>query len=802
MYRISLLLYFFSLSFLIQAQTPIVAYSTDLETNVGNEWINFSTIISGAAHSGLHFSHSDSVQCYGIGHEDLFPASCSGKNIRVKISSFIRSGTTQEKYAIVFTVSRGDSVIFWDSKSLSAHLSKANEWIFASDEIMLPANIANPLNTLKAFVWNVNCRGAIDVDDLRIEFFEMPSATYVPKIPFDRILAKGKQVVLNKSFSLANYQKGNLSILDNLNDTLIQNLKLYIEYKNEGSNKVKAEWISSFKISIDEKTGSIILKATTNVATIDIQINAVAEKEAGLYFAINTTYTKPVLVQRLALITLFDMQFTEVIRMNGIIDTTVFQTEYWLSGGGFQISKNNKSLSSYHNKWLSSIQIRTDQKAAFFNLDYAADHPLLHFPLLNKSENKFTDCSASTYKKGDHTKNSFSLFFHEQMLLPSISPYPGGYSSALIFTEHADYSDLNLNKAVYFGSDTIDDPAKSTAGFVKHGIPVTKSVFYDNPEHLSNSIRHKGFTSESASILKTPGFLAFLKKLNDAGNEICLHTPDPFTTTSARMVEALSFMRNTFNSSTWIDHGYDNSPVSNREDLNCDGLDTSSQFYSLGMWKKYGVKYIWNSYFEDKPIYSGLNFYGMAPSPYSGWGAQFPAPDHWQHPTRSGDLYHWRTNSTLDLKDVGLWAYYFSEQRLNDFCDQHYTEFIHCYAPRVDSASAFYEMNNGHATCSNSFEEVLKRLDKKRADRKLWLTTVHDYMNYQIKLEKLVYIIGVDGTVSIINNSLEVVNNLTLFLPVGYRIVSGDSAYRLIPEKNMLIISIPAGKFIRLIAQK
>ena len=58
---------------------------------------------------------------------------------------------------------------------------------------------------------------------------------------------------------------------------------------------------------------------------------------------------------------------------------------------------------------------------------------------------------------------------------------PAGFEATYIWNEHADFTDIKTNRATYFGSENVIHPDNAIGGFVKYNIPVTKSVFYDNP---------------------------------------------------------------------------------------------------------------------------------------------------------------------------------------------------------------------------------------------------------------------------------------------------------------------------------
>ena len=54
--------------------------------------------------------------------------------------------------------------------------------------------------------------------------------------------------------------------------------------------------------------------------------------------------------------------------------------------------------------------------------------------------------------------------FQNAILFPALQDRPFGYDATFIWTEHADYSDLKLQRAVMFGHDSISDPSTAKKG--------------------------------------------------------------------------------------------------------------------------------------------------------------------------------------------------------------------------------------------------------------------------------------------------------------------------------------------------
>ncbi len=768
MRRFLIAIFFFLFSIQLHAQKPVLSEFSDLEGELPQQWMNSSTLIQGAAHSGTTFSRVDSLHCFGIGYETTFSPVVSRKNLNVHVNAFFRTVTAEQSYVMVFMITLKDSVVYWSSSDIKIKKT-ADEWTSLDFERTLPSNITLPDYNFKVYIWNSNCQGAIDADDFKIDFFETSFPGFLPKA-FDLSVNNKSEwtEVASSPFVKVMHEKqnGNLCLLNVNGDTLVKKLAIVTQWKKGMGASVQTDYISFFKLTTDSSTKEYrILRLISVTAEFESEVTLSLSKEVpNLIFEIHTTFLQNIWLERQALLSSFQFPFTEIIQATGIRQNDYLEKEYWIGKQGFSISSSTANLSVYHPKKLSSIQLNTLDKYALFNFDFSKDHPLLHIPLLKKSEGKWNDYSCSVYKKGDNLNANVTFYFGKVVTLPVISSFPSGFESAMIWTEHADFADIRTHKAVYFGSENIDNPEKSTGGFLKYGIPVTKSVFFANPEKQLNSEKHGGFTSEVSNYQTTPGFPVFLKQLDESGIEICLHTPDPFTTTRARLEEACEVMKKEFSSVTWIDHGYDNEKKSNREDLNCDGLDSSSSFFAADLWKKNGIRYVWNSFYEDVQADPRQSFYSFFPKPYPGFGQQFPRPVYWQHPTRSSNLYHWRTTSTIDPPDGNLWNYLFSEERLNDLCAQRYTEIIHCYPARVDSTTGFYSVSDGTIQVNQDFDKTLERLAAYRDNGRIWLCTIRSYMEYQQALDLLEYTFQKDGSIVLTNHSNMIIHSLTLLM--------------------------------------
>jgi hypothetical protein len=340
------------------------------------------------------------------------------------------------------------------------------------------------------------------------------------------------------------------------------------------------------------------------------------------------------------------------------------------------------------------------------------------------------DVSCNEYSSGNKSESSFSVYCGiEPTTLPRFMKNPFGFLSTYIFTEHADFSDFKTQCAVNYGSEDIIKFKNATGGFAKYKIPVTKSVFYHNPDKTNNNEFNKKFTSEVCNIKSMPNYAVMLDEMHKSGYDICLHTPEEYTTNTSYLNEALAYFKTHFNSKTWIDHGYDNPLKNNREDFVCDGFNKNSIYYAQPLFNKYQVNYFWNCYNEDSELFKNYYFDNNIKLPYIGFGDFIPSPDYSKHLINVQNVYSWQSSSMLFPKDGGLWNYFFNEQRLQNLINNYEVGINHCYPARVDSSTGFYDVDDkGKFVVNPEFNKMLERLASYREKGAINTTTIKDFI--------------------------------------------------------------------------
>lgn len=726
-------------------------------------WINKSTIGAGMSFSGNNLSKLDSLNPFSLGYRSEFPEICRNKNLTIIIGEYVKLEDIDQELSLILTISYGDSVIVWESKKVNSRVKTRNTWTPVTDEFDVPASLTGRGYMLSVYLWNHDNNLQTTIDDLSIEFREKKMLSFIPgNIPPGNFGGEWNQISSSGNISfLYNAVSENIIITSGKEDTLIKSLRFLSEWYEGNKEEKKTSWINSFKLNnkMPFKDGDTLTlngddPVSNNVLTIFIS-------EEKLHFDVTTTFKKKVKLYRHTFLAGFGIPVREVYNKKTLSISENLKEEYWLENGGFRLTGKRNSIVMYRPGKASSVQLDLKNNIGLFNLDFAHDHPMLHFPLLKKSEGKYIDYSGSVYNKGDIIRASFIFFVTDPDFKQiNIMNNPDGYLSSMVWTEHADYTDLRTHKAVYLGSENINSLNESTGGFLRNSIPVTKSIFYSNPDNVDNSEKAGFMPGPVANFQSTEGYLNFLKLLDESGIEICLHTPDHYTTDRKLLSESMDRMKREFVPVSWIDHGYDNSERSNREDLNCDGADSTSKWYAGDLWRKYGIKYFWNSFFEDSGIYSSFSYNSFFSVPYSGWDEAMPTPLYWKHPTRTGDIIHWKTVNTLDPPDGSLWDYYFNDVRLNDMINNRNDIILHCYPARLDSSTGFYDFRNGKVVVNDNFNKALAKLSLWRTEGKIRLVTIRDLLNYRTSLENISYEIK-SGDIVIANNGKEFMRGLS-----------------------------------------
>ena len=749
-------------------------------------WINTQYSDTAFSHSGKRSALTDSLNPYGLGVEMKFPEGVRNQNTDVLITGFILSDTVAPDALYVVSVENKGEIAFWQGVPLSKILKEKRKWFAFSDSLVVPADVTRT-GKLKMYLWNAGRQSRVMVDDLSITFKLHPNPSFLKDV--DVVLAAisepGQMLLFQNNFYSISVQPDvGFRIQAKSGDTLINDLSYFINSRIKGEDFKKLVQFSYKGASVENGKTFLKFEAKNKLEKIKLVLTC-HDFSPVIDVLVTRKLRKPATVMRSALLLRYSMPLQEVYRANRKSDNNNFQDEYWLDKQGFVTGSDATALAIYHTPGLSSIQLNTKTNLAVLNLDYKNDHPYLQFPLNADTFDLKVDESTSVYRRRAVITSSFKIYAGlRKESLPRFMKNPDGFLATYIWTEHADWGDVRTHRATYFGSERITNADSASGGFVKYNVPVTKSVFYDNPDSITNTmVSDSLFTSLESAIVTDSNFKDFLYQVYNKGSEICLHTPEQFTTTPTQLENALKYMKNHFGSPSWIDHGYNNLPQNNREDFVCSGV----QNYASGLWKKYGIRYFWNPWYEDYQTFKNLGFFGSIEKYYSGFGDFYPHPDFWQHPTRTESFWHWPTYSVLYIEREGLWEYFFSKHQFNVFTDNWGVEINHCYPAWSFPGKGFWKFDaNGTIVAMDGFNRTLQRMSDYRAKGLLNVTTVKQFMDYQLVTGQIDYDLLSDGRIKITNKGSRAVKGLSFATRAKYVLVNGLKPAQKLQDNNLI----------------
>ena len=766
----TLTLFFFNFYQSLKAQEFYMNLENTVQSDV---WLNLHTIDSGYAHSGNYFSMADSVEEFGLGIESIFPEEYRNKNTMLKVEGWVKSSKIQDRASFVISLFDENKQLYWQNFYLSSLFNETETWYSFSDSVKVPASVTKS-GRFKVYLWNNDLKDTVAIDDLKISFTEIDNPSFIPLIasePEIRIVQNRILLFENNFYRIYQFPENESIGIYSLNDSLLINGFSYY-LKNDLSKAAHTHHQKFVFKSVRSKNSGIKIGLINNgrfsKITMELHCNFHSPE---IRFEVKTKHKKNQLIYQESVIIKSAIPVNEVYRSNRKSDIDSFQDEYWLGRQGVRFGKKSESIIVYQTPELSSLQLNTNENTLWLNLDYEKDHPFLHFPLRNDTADYKLDWSSSKVLRRDKRSYSFSIFAGSKVhSLPRFLKNPDGFLASYIWTEHADFTNLKSNRATYFGSEKVIVPDSSIGGFVKYEIPLTKSVFYTNPEGTTNlEVSNGQFSEPESSIKEDDEYLKFLQLILNKGFEICLHTPENFTTNRSDLEEALQFMQNEFQSPSWIDHGYNNGIQNNREDIVCDGTLKKSDYFAMDLWEKYGVRYFWNPYYEDYFTFEDWKFGALIGKPYKGFGDFFPDPDYWSHPSRTDHLIHWPTKSVLYVPDDWLWEYHFNDMVLNEFISTWGVEINHCYPAWVDPAKGFW-VHDADSTivAAPGLNRTLERMAVLRNEGKLNVITIKDFIDYQLAVEQIKYEILPDGRIKITNNSKAEIKGLSFATKAKY----------------------------------
>lgn len=683
--------------------------------------------------------------------------------------------------SFVVSIKKDKKNVFWRSFPLSKGFDAKNIWYNNSFEILIPQDVLKDA-WISCYIWNPN-HDDFFIDNFKLQLEKKEIPTYLLEIKDVKYPNYLESLISESSLNLL-YSKKEKKIVFADDNCRILTKSLFMYYSvivNNDTIDIQSDNWNLLTVKNDINQKIIKLKNINDLAITELQFDY-QNDNANVKFFLKTKFKKNAEIIRASLIIPVRDNDYILYRKNLHLDSIDYQNVYYLDQEGFSIIYEDKQLNLYHPEKLSSIQFDTKNGMAYLNMDYYCDHPLIQYPLMDDTVDYYIDKSARSVKKYSELTSSFFISMTDRTDLPRIMPIMDGYESAFIWTEHADWTDIKTHRATYFGNEDIVDADNAVGGFVYYDIPVTKSVFYNNPDSIVNKDINKEFPGLQSTIMTDDSFLDFLKQLKLKDFDICLHTPEQYSSNQDNLTKALSFMKDNFGSLSWIDHGYNNGKLNNREDLVCDGLDPESSCYVEKLWFENGIRYPWNAIYEDTRPFENWLFDNNLLRPYPGFGDAFPIPKVMSLPYKP-ELLLWYTSCTVEPGEDWAWDYYFSQDILDKIVDFRNVFITHCYPAWVTTSRGFWDREENKIVAKEGFNRALERIAMLKKQHLMLPTTVANYMRYQERLKSLEYKVNRDGSVTLTNNNAEIIKGLSL-ISTKQIVIEGDKSYQTRKSKS------------------
>ncbi|MBO7103116.1 MAG: hypothetical protein J6W02_05480, partial [Bacteroidaceae bacterium] len=376
---------------LVHAQS----YSNDFENGYTwyPPWFNLRIAADSTANTVNHVCLCDSIHEYGLGFAIEAGKMYPRQNVNCKYG-FLFKASHETQAEVVFSIDDENGNRYWSAYPLRNYVNDTAEWSQMRLDLNFPFDYITENGKLKSYVWNKG-KERLLFDDSRLEVVPW-EYSFLPKI--DSLVRKDydpdsclvlREDPYDPESALITYPIGMFEeyIIDK--DT-ISKFNLFVQ-DNALSNYT--DWAH---VQSDISTTSIIV------------VNSGNKSEHERRIAVNCVTTQTCKVLRQTLVIPFIDSTLTVYRRNFHVDTTAFQSEYYLDREGFTIGEGSRSFTLYHPSNVSSIQFDATHRIAYINLDYWRDHPLIHYPLCDTIEDYFEDFSFQE-QQVDPTENQHIL---------------------------------------------------------------------------------------------------------------------------------------------------------------------------------------------------------------------------------------------------------------------------------------------------------------------------------------------------------------------------------------------------------
>lgn len=495
----------------------------------------------------------------------------------------------------------------------------------------------------------------------------------------------------------------------------------------------------------------------------------------------------------------------------------------WLERQGAYFGKGTESFFVQHVPNVSSLSLQG--RRLRFSLLNAEDRPL---PRRDEAQivgyNLENAIPLVSGQKITARWNVYAGFLPQEVVVPGFAP--NGRKAVHVWTEHGCQTVLEAHLASGLGSSKVCKAEEAVGGFVKFGIPLTKTIFVDNEnkERVFDPFQRLGERPQ-LSMREDPRFARFLDILSSQTQiEIGLHCCRPYSTRPEEYPERLKdFLR--YKPSVWIDHIWfrDDGTVSGcREAASCEGRAHASSYFSTEVLTSLGFRYFWSNGFEyrdARPTGTLLKNYlshkryaaafgGLArwllnkargrivaePIPSIPDLPEKPWPLYWCERTEAGrEAIYWTTASVNypvveGTNPVPPGSAVYGVGSVDEFIARESVCVTHAYPSSSHGRGSYWEERDGTFRSTAHFDALLEHMARRANEGQLWNAKLSDAIAFWRRIENLRIDYADDGTARIYSIA-DAIDGVTIKRYDMMR-SGGEACYQ--------VISVPSGALLTL----
>lgn len=340
------------------------------------------------------------------------------------------------------------------------------------------------------------------------------------------------------------------------------------------------------------------------------------------------------------------------------------------------------------------------------------------------------------YNKGYIGKLNYTILlgYKGPVIIPSRTP--DGTHGTFIITHHSDSNTVNSLKAMMYGSSNEKSLLYNHTGFFHYNIPATWGFFSMGQEGIAG--------------MDNPDYKNIIENMAKMGIEVVPHTISPVAEQNTRNVlEEYLPMLNKYGIQDWIDHSL--GAGARCADIKSLGSVAGNSQFSLDLFRKNNFRYCWS--YADVPLFNTLDMLESTDASF--------------HP----QIVFKNNNLGYDGYSLIQWSTYrpknFIEEvnkaNLDELVSNDGISIIHDYFNHPIQLNKFFVMDkNDDVYLTPKFDGVLRTLNDYRNQKKLWVTTVKQFIDYNQSIHNINIDYKLPGEIVINNKNSEWIKAFTL----------------------------------------